>query len=104
MRKLVFVVSDQVRQKRAVQPQKMASGLKFWITVVEGPYYPYSENKGADQLRSYCAADMHLCFRIMQKSGFVITRLIYNNIIEHICLSSLFITSKLDDKGMIKFQ
>ena len=22
-----------------------------------------SENKGADQLRSYCEADLHLCFR-----------------------------------------
>ena len=27
-------------------------------------YYPFSENKGADQLRSYCEADLHLCFRI----------------------------------------
>ena len=27
-------------------------------------YYPSSENKGADQLRSYCAADLRLCFRI----------------------------------------
>ena len=25
-------------------------------------YYPYSENKGADQLRSYCAADLRLVF------------------------------------------
>ena len=25
-------------------------------------YYPCSENKGADQLCSYCSADMHLCF------------------------------------------
>ena len=24
--------------------------------------YPYSENKGADQLCSYCTADLHLCF------------------------------------------
>ena len=23
-----------------------------------------SENKGADQLRSYCEADLHLCFRL----------------------------------------
>ena len=35
-------------------------GLKFRILVVEGLYYPYSENKGADQLRSYCAADLPL--------------------------------------------
>ena len=36
---------------RAVQPQKMARGLKFRIQVVEGLYYPYRENKSADQLR-----------------------------------------------------
>ena len=29
-----------------------------------GLYYLYSENKGAGQLRSYCAADLRLCFRI----------------------------------------
>ena len=27
-------------------------------------YYPSSENKGTDQLRSYCEADLRLCFRI----------------------------------------
>ena len=27
-------------------------------------YYPRSENKGADQLRSYCEADLRLCFRL----------------------------------------
>ena len=27
-------------------------------------YYPCSENKGTDQLRSYCEADLRLCFRI----------------------------------------
>ena len=27
-------------------------------------YYPSSENKGADQLRGYREADLHLCFRI----------------------------------------
>ena len=31
---------------------------------MEGLYYPYSENKGANQLRSYCTADLRLCFRI----------------------------------------
>ena len=25
-------------------------------------YYPSSENKGADQLSSYCEADLRLCF------------------------------------------
>ena len=51
MKKPVFGVSVQVRNW-AVQPQKIARGLKFRIKVVEGLYYPYSENKGADQLRS----------------------------------------------------
>ena len=26
--------------------------------------YPCSENKGDDQLRSYCQADLRLCFRL----------------------------------------
>ena len=33
-------------------------------------YYPYSENKGADQLRGYREADLRLCFRICEKPGF----------------------------------
>ena len=48
----------------------MAKGLKFRIYVVQGSYYTYSENKGADQLRSYCSTDMRLCFRICKKSVF----------------------------------
>ena len=35
-----------------------------------------SENKKADQLRSYCAADLRLCFRICKKTGFLMTWLI----------------------------
>ena len=27
-------------------------------------YYPNSENKGTDQLHSYCEADLRLCFRL----------------------------------------
>ena len=45
----------------AVQAQKIARSLKFWISKVEELYYPCSENKGADQLRE---ADLRLCFRI----------------------------------------
>ena len=33
-------------------------------------YYQSSENKGADQLRGYCEADLRLCFRICQKPVF----------------------------------
>ena len=49
---------------RTVQLQKQARSLKFWLYVEEELYYPSSENKGADQLRSYCEADLRLCFRI----------------------------------------
>ena len=55
---------------RAVQLQKMARGLKFRIEVVEGLYYPCSENKGADQLRGYREADLCLCFRICKNPVF----------------------------------
>ena len=47
-----------------VQSQKQASGLKFWLSVEEELYYQSIENKGADQLCSYCTADLRLCFRI----------------------------------------
>ena len=55
---------------QTVQPQKMARGLKFRIYVVEGLYYPYSENKGADLLRGNCEADLRPCFRICIKPVF----------------------------------
>ena len=42
----------------------IARSLKFQMKVEEGLYYPCSENKGADQLRSYCEADLRLCFRL----------------------------------------
>ena len=37
-------------------------------------YYPCSENKGADQLRGYCEADLRLYFRLCKKPGFLMTR------------------------------
>ena len=48
----------------------MARGLKFPIKVEEGLYYPYSENKDADQLRGYREADLCLCFRICKNPVF----------------------------------
>ena len=33
-------------------------------------YYLCSQNKGTDQLRSYCAADLQFCFRIYAKRRF----------------------------------
>ena len=49
---------------RPLQSQKRARSLKFRIYVGEELYYPSSENKGADQLRSNCEADLRLCFRL----------------------------------------
>ena len=47
-----------------VQSQKQARSLKFWIYLEEGLYYLCIKNKDADQLCSYCTADLHLCFCI----------------------------------------
>ena len=55
---------------QAVQPQKIAKTLKFRIYIEEGLYSPYSENKGADQLRGYREADLRLCFRICKEPVF----------------------------------
>ena len=48
----------------SVQLQKQARSLKFWSSVEEELYYSSSENKGTDQLRSYCETDLRLCFRL----------------------------------------
>ena len=50
--------------KRPVQLKKQARGLKFWRQVEAKLNYPSCKNKGADQLCSYCTADLCLCFRI----------------------------------------
>ena len=55
---------------RPVQSQKQARSLKFRISEEEKLYYPYSENKGADQLRSHCEADLCLRFRIVKNPVF----------------------------------
>ena len=49
---------------RPVQSQKRARSLKLRIKAEEELYHPSSENKGTDQLRSYCEADLRLCFRL----------------------------------------
>ena len=61
-RKPVFGVSDT---NQAVQLQKMARGLKFLISKVEGLYYLCSESKGADHLHGYRAGESCLCFLMM---------------------------------------
>ena len=66
MRKPVLRFPTRSDTNRAVQPQKLAKGLKFRIQE-EGLYYLCSENKGACQL---C-----ICFSHIQKAGFLVMRL-----------------------------
>ena len=68
MRKPAFRFPTRSYTNWDVQPQKMARGLKFWTWEVEGLYYLCSENKGSDQLHSYYAAELHLCFHIYAKN------------------------------------
>ena len=72
MRKPTFWFPTRSITTRAVQPQKMARGLKFWIKKVERLFYLCSENKSADQLRGSASLFSH-----MQNVGFLITRLNY---------------------------
>ena len=64
MRKQTIWVPTRFDTNRPVQSQKQARNLKFWILEEERLYYPCSENKGADQLCSYCTADLRLCFHL----------------------------------------
>ena len=58
-------------KNRAVQPKKMARlEISDLESTVEGLHFLCSENKGTDQLSSYHAADLQLCFSHMQKSRF----------------------------------
>ena len=71
MRKSMFWFSTRSNTNWAVQSQKMARSLKFWVTEVEGLYYLCGENKGADQLCDYREADLRLCFRICKMLVFL---------------------------------
>ena len=64
MRKLSYWFPTWSDTNQTVQLQKMARGFKFRIKIEEGLHYLCSENKGADQLRSYREADLHFCFCI----------------------------------------
>ena len=69
VRKPVFGVSDQVQHKPGCTTTQ--DGWRLEISNLERLYYPYSENKGADQLRGYREADLRLCFRISKKPVFL---------------------------------
>ena len=36
--------------------------------VMRKPFFAYAKNKDADQLRSNCVADQHLCFRYIDSA------------------------------------
>ena len=58
-----ILVSDLVRHKSGCTATE--DGLRLEISDLESrSYYICSENKGPYQLRSYCQADLRLCFRI----------------------------------------
>ena len=59
-----FLFLTRSDTKRSVQSLNKARSLKVWLQGEEGLYYPCSESKGADQLCSYCTADLRLCFRL----------------------------------------
>ena len=70
IRKPVLGVSDiRFSTSPAVQAQKLARGLKILCLGSRG-IVPYSENKSADQLHSYHAAHLYLCFHIWQNQVF----------------------------------
>ena len=63
-------------KNRAVQTQQMTGrDWEFWISDAEEWYYLCSENKGTDQLRSYCEADLRPWFLHMQNVVFLMMRL-----------------------------
>ena len=64
MRNRTSWVSTRSDTNWPVKSQKKARSSRFWIQEEEGLYYSRSENKGSDQLCSYCTGDLHLCLRI----------------------------------------
>ena len=70
MRKLSFWFPTWSDTNLAVQLQKMARGVKFWIKIEEGLHYLCSENEGTDQLHGYREADLRFCFCICKTLAF----------------------------------
>ena len=70
MRKPTMWFPNRSDTNRAEQAQEMARDWNFWIKKVQELYYPCCENKGADQLRSYCEAELRLCFRLCRLLAF----------------------------------
>ena len=64
MRKPTICILASSNTNGAVQSQKVVRSFKFRIHEEEELLYPLSENEGADQLCSYCEADLRVCFCI----------------------------------------
>ena len=58
---MMFWVSDKIRNNGAVQPLKKLEVETSYLNREE-LYYLCSKNKGTYQVRSYCTADLRLCF------------------------------------------
>ena len=64
MRKRTTWIPNRSDTIRTVYEQKNARALYLLDLESRGTYYPCSENKSADLFRSYCDADLRLCFRL----------------------------------------
>ena len=90
---------------QAAQPLEMARGLKFWIKEVEGLYYPFSENKSADQLRGYREGDLRLCFCICKSLVFSRRGSNYkhlNSEFVYVCLKMAEVQSNLSEAAEVQ--
>ena len=70
-------VPTKSHTNRAVQPHKMARGLKFRTWEEEGFFFLRSENKDAEQFRGDRETALRLCFRTGKKNVFLTPRLKY---------------------------
>ena len=70
--KSVFGVSDKVRHKPGYTATEndLRLEISYSGSTVKGLYYLCCENKDADQLHLYCAADLQFCFPICNKQVF----------------------------------
>ena len=70
MRKSVFGVSDQDRHEPGCTAAEDGQRLEISDLSSRGIVLSVKRNKGTDQLRSFCAADLRLCFRVCKKPVF----------------------------------
>ena len=75
MRRPIFEVFDQVLRKLGFTTTEDGNRLEI-SDFGSGGIVLCSKNKGADQLRSYCAAYLRLCFCICKKQVFLMRVLI----------------------------